>query len=109
MNSVIETITAVEDQIVEAVESAQQPVVDAIKQVADLFEGILPDSLSNLPTLPFADALPAPTELLDTQYAFVQRLLEANHRFAKAVIDAYTPAVVATPAPKASAKTAKAA
>jgi hypothetical protein len=110
MNTVIETITSVEGQIAEAVETVQQPVVDAVSRIVELVEGFLPE---DRPSVPFADALPTPAELIDTQYAFARRMLDIQHGFVKSLIDAVAPlyAEQVTPAPvkSATAKTSKAA
>jgi hypothetical protein len=82
----------------------QDPVVEAVRKVADYVAGVLPESR---PTLPFADQLPTATELVETQFAFARRLLELQHGFAKAVVDAAAPAfVVPVAKPKAAKKAA---
>jgi hypothetical protein len=106
MTTVLDTVTDVEDKVVEAVASAQEPVVDAVKKLADYVAGILPE---DRPSLPFADQLPTASEVVETQFAFAKKMLDVQYKFAKALVEAAAPVVPATPVSKPRVATKKAA
>jgi hypothetical protein len=106
MPTVIETVNDIEDRVVETLESAQEPVIDAVRRLADYVAGVLPE---DRPSLPYIDQLPTPTELVESQFAFAQRLLDLQHQFAKAVLDAASPMMSAKPVTKAKSTAKKAA
>jgi hypothetical protein len=91
----MDTITQVEDQIVDTLKSAQQPAVDAVRRAAEYVADLLPE---NRPEVPFAEQLPAPAELVENAYAFAQTLLDVNHQYAKALLDAVSPLIGSAPA-----------
>ena len=88
MSTITDNLTATQDQILEAVEKIQGPVVDAVRTVAEKVEGILPE---DRPNVPFADSLPEPKELVEFYFDFSQKLLDNQHEFAKAILDAVSP------------------
>jgi hypothetical protein len=96
MSTITETITTTQDQILDAVEKIQEPVVDAVRTVVEAVDGVLPN---DRPSAPFVDALPEPRELVEAYFVFAQKLLDNQHDFAKAILDAVSPV---RPAPKAS-------
>jgi len=104
MSTITDTITNTQDQILDAVEKIQEPVVDAVRTVVEAVDGVLPD---DRPSAPYVDALPEPKELVEAYFGFAQKVLDNQHEFAKAILDAVSPL---RPAPvkasKASAKKA---
>jgi len=105
MSTITDTLTTAQDQVFDAVEKIQEPVVDAVRTIVETVEGILPD---NRPTLPFADVIPEPTELVELYYGFAQKVLDNQHEYAKAILDAFSPLLpaVAQPAKPTVAKKA---
>src|SRR5262245_8574809 len=101
MSTITDTLTAGQDQILEAVDKIQGPVVDAVRTVAETVEGILPE---DRPNVPFADSVPEPKELVELYFGFSQKLLDQQHEFVTAILDA----VWSKPAPAKASKTASA-
>ena len=102
MPTAMETLTSVEDQVVDVIKSVQDPVADAVRTVVEYIAGLLPD---NVPELPFADQLPTATEIVESNFAFAQRLLDTQHQFAKAILAAAAPVLREQPKAKPAAKT----
>jgi hypothetical protein len=102
MSPITDKLNAGQDQILEAFDKIQGPVVDAVRTVAEKVEGILPE---NRPSVPFADSLPEPKELVEFYFGFSQKLLDQRHAFATAIFDA---ASASKPAPVKASKPASA-
>jgi uncharacterized protein Yka (UPF0111/DUF47 family) len=100
MSTITDTLSNAQDQILEAIEKIQEPIVDAVRTVAETVEGILPD---DRPSVPFADVLPEPKEAVEFYFDFVQKVLDNQHEFAKAIVDAVSPL---KPAPVKASKPA---
>ena len=100
MANATEMISALEDQVLETVRQSQEAVVKAVQTWAEAGKNILPD----LPSLPFADQLPATADLVENAFAFADRLLAAQRDFAAAVLDAARPVLAKEPAAKANGK-----
>jgi len=94
MSTITDTLTQTQDQVLEAVEKIQEPVVDAVRTVVETVEGILPD---NRPTLPFADLVPEPKDIVELYFGFAQKVLDNQHEYAKAILDAVSPLLPAAP------------
>lgn len=62
--------------------------VSAVRRVSQTIGRLLPP----LPRPPLADWLPAPKDLVDDNFARARRLLENQHRFALALVEAVEPA-----------------
>jgi hypothetical protein len=88
MSTITETINTTQDQILEAVEKIQEPFVDAVRTVAEAVEGVLPD---DRPSVPLVAALPEPKELVEAYFGFAQKVLDNQHDFVKAILDAVAP------------------
>src|SRR3954447_12217828 len=115
-----ETLTSVQDQIIETTKAVEEQVVEYVRTLATALDERLPE---DRPTVPFADTIPAPAELVDrgfevveaileNQNAFAHQLVKTQHDFTKSILDALAPLfpAVAAPAPKAAKpKVAKAA
>lgn len=87
MTNANEMITAVEEQIFEAVRQGQDAIVKAVQTWADAGKNLIPD----LPALPFADQLPNTVDLVESAFGFADRLLESQRSFATAVLAAAKP------------------
>jgi hypothetical protein len=83
----VERLTKVQDTVVEAVASIQEPVVDTVRKGVDLVEERIPD----FPTAKVTAKLPTARELVDNQYEFAGRLLQVGHELALGVIGALEP------------------
>ncbi len=102
--NVTEKLTEIEDQVLEAVSSAQEPVVTAVKKAIEAAEGRIPELKIQL-----NENLPRVHELVDTQYAFAGKVLENSKQFVTALLDAVQPAIdkVVEPKPAKVVKAAK--
>jgi hypothetical protein len=83
----VERLTEVQDKIVEAVASFQDPVVDTVRKGVDLVEQRIPE----FPTEKVTAKLPTAREIVENQYEFATRMLKVSHQFTLAVIDAIEP------------------
>ena len=59
MPSLTDSISSVQDQVLDLLKTVQEPTVDAVERVVETVEGFLPD---DRPALPFVDSLPKPAE-----------------------------------------------
>jgi hypothetical protein len=91
MANATEMITSLEDQVLEAVKQGQEAIVKAVRTWADASKNLIPD----LPPLPFADQLPATSELIENAFAFADKILATQREFAAAVLDAAKPVYAA--------------
>ncbi len=99
MSTITDTVTAAQDQVLDAIEKIQEPAVEAVRTVFETVEGVLPESR---PNVPFAGYVPDPKELVELSFAFAQKVLDNQHDFAKAILKAVTPVL---PTPKATKPT----
>ena len=81
-----EKLTEIEDQVVETVSKLQEPVISSVRRAVELVEGVVPDL-----NVPRPQALPSAREIVDNQFDFVSRLLELNHQFVLAILEAVKP------------------
>ena len=79
----------VREQIMDTIRKSQEAVTDAIRTWAETVQSITP----SLPSVPLADKLPKPGELVSDTYDFAERLLAAQRKFAEDVIAATAPAL----------------
>ena len=102
MATATEMITALEDQVLETVRQGQEAVVKAVQTWAEAGKNLMPE----LPPLPFADQIPATSELVENAFAFADKLIASQREFATAVLEAAKPALGAA-AEKVGAKNGK--
>ena len=78
-----------QDEILKTVRKSQEAVVDAIKAWADTVQSITP----KLPTVsvPLADRLPKPEDVVANAYDFAAQLLASQRKFAEDVLTATAP------------------
>jgi hypothetical protein len=92
MANATEMITSLEEQVLESVKQGQEAIVKAIRTWADASKNLIPD----LPALPFADQVPATSELVENAFAFCDKILASQREFAAAILDAAKPVFGAT-------------
>ena len=80
-----------QDEILKTVRKSQEAVIDAIKAWADTVQSIMP----KLPavSMPLADKLPKPEDVVANAYDFAEQLLAAQRTFAESVLQATKPLV----------------
>ena len=92
MANATEMITSLEEQVFESVKQGQEAIVKAVRTWADASKNLIPD----LPALPFADQVPATSELVENAFAFCDKILASQREFAAAILDAAKPVFGAT-------------
>jgi hypothetical protein len=93
-------------QFLDTIRKSQEAVVDALRTWAETVHSVAP----SLPvsTVPFADKLPKPSDLVADAFDFAGQLLAAQRKFAEDVIQITTPVVVSETPAAAAKKTAAA-
>lgn len=95
-----------QSQILDSIRTSQEAMVDALRTWAEIVHSVSP----SLPfsSVPFADKLPKPSEMVADAYDFAGQLLAAQRKFAEDVIQITAPVIGGeTPVPAAK-KTAAA-
>jgi len=80
-----------QDEILKTVRKSQEAVVDAIKAWTETVQSIAP-KLPNV-SVPLADRLPKPEDVVANAYDFAEQLLAGQRRFAEDVLKATAPLV----------------
>ena len=83
------TTQEVQAEILDTVRKSQDALVDAIKRWAETVQSITPSI--PVPSLPYADKLPKPEDLLASAYDFAEQLLASQRSFAEGVLQATRP------------------
>src|SRR5262245_57043639 len=80
-----------QDEILKTVRKSQEAIIDAIRTWADTVQSIAP----KLPavSVPLADRLPKPEDVVASAYDFAEQLLAGQRRFAEDVLKATAPLV----------------
>lgn len=86
MSTVLDTIVGYEDQIVDFVKQAKNPVTEYVAKGVDLVE-------SRLPEVSYPTALPTPIEVVESQAAFAKKLIDANTALVTAVLKTIAPVI----------------
>ncbi|HEY2286524.1 MAG TPA: hypothetical protein VGH88_12350 [Streptosporangiaceae bacterium] len=94
----------VPEEILSAVRKSQAAVIDAIQTWTGAVQSITP-SLPEM-SIPFADKLPRPQDLVAGAYDFAEQLLASQRTFAEDVLKATAPLLPATPQAPAKKATA---
>ena len=87
MSAVLDKIIDVQDSVVEFVGQAKEPITNGVQTVVDFVLERFPE----VPSAPFADQLPTPTELINAQYDFATKLIDANKDLASSVAKVAAP------------------
>jgi hypothetical protein len=119
MASITETLSGLQDQVLDLMKTVQEPAVDAVEKVVETVEGFLPEDRR---AVPFADSLPNPDEAIDKAFGYAEQFVDGQHEFvkailanqrnfSKAIVEAISPLLPAKKAPvkPVAARTSKAA
>ena len=87
MSTVIELTETAQEQTLAAIRQSQQFVVDAVRTWSEAVEKAVPE----VPTVPFADELPTPRQLVESGFGFAEQLLKVQREFAEQVLAATAP------------------
>ena len=86
--SYLELSKTYQDQVLGLIEQSQKLAVDSVSAWTKAVQPLA----KNAPATPVAGA-PSPKELVDNQYGFATKLLEAQHEYFSAVLAAAAPAL----------------
>ena|SRR5215207_7729943 len=81
MSTVMEKIASRQEQLLELMTAWQKPVVSAVSRTAAMIDARA-ERLPKLPNLPFMSELPTPQEMIEVQFGFAAKMIDANKRFA---------------------------
>lgn len=87
---IADTVSKTQDQVVEAIKAAQAQIVEATRKAVSTLENVLPEQAK---ALPYTARLPKITKAVDTPFAVVQKVLDNQRDFAKAIAGAASPLV----------------
>ncbi|HUC25716.1 MAG TPA: hypothetical protein VMA73_23665 [Streptosporangiaceae bacterium] len=93
-------------EVLKTISKSQAAVVEAIETWASAVQSVKPD-LPQL-TVPFADKLPTPQDVVASAYDFAEQLLASQRKFAEELLKATAP-LLATGTAATEKKTEKAA
>jgi hypothetical protein len=93
-----------QDQFLSTVRKSQEIALDAIRTAVDTVQSISPKIPSV--SLPFAEKLPKPEDVVASSYDFAEQLLTSQRKFADEVVKAAAPLLPGNgeSAPKAAAR-----
>ena len=85
----VSTTQEVQDEILNTVRKGQETVIEAIKAWVDAVQSVTP----KLPSVsvPLADRLPKPEEVVANAYDFAEKLLAGQRKFAEDMVKTLTP------------------
>ena len=78
-----------QDELLKTVRKSQEAVIDAIKAWADTVQSIVPKMPAV--SVPLADKLPKPEDVVASAYDFAEQLLAGQRKFAEDVLHATYP------------------
>lgn len=99
MTPAMDTITTAEDKALEILQSVEEPVADIVRKSAELVATYLPEDRPELPVVSQLD-LPSPHVLVDNAFGFAHKVIDVQHRFAKAILAAAAPVIGEAPKAK---------
>jgi hypothetical protein len=85
-------VQSAQEQTLKTIRDGQQAVVEAVRTWAETVERIVPA----VPSLPFAEQMPTPQEIVQTSFDFAEQLLKAQRDFAENLLAAAAPGVPPT-------------
>ncbi|MEI7593396.1 MAG: hypothetical protein WCK41_09280 [Actinomycetes bacterium] len=85
--SAMNTLTNGQQKALDAIVSAQAPVVAYVRKAVDFVESTIPE----LPTRELGEKLPSLKQFVDNQFLFATRMLETNHTFVLELLEATKP------------------
>jgi cell division septum initiation protein DivIVA len=77
-------VQGLQDELLNAVRKSQETVIDAIRTWSETIQSITP----KLPSVPGADQLPKPEDLVTGAYDFAEQLLASQRKFAEDIVKA---------------------
>ena len=85
----VSTTQEVQDEILNTVRKGQETVIEAIKAWVDAVQSVTP----KLPSVsvPLADKLPKPEDVVANAYDVAEKLLSGQRKFAEDMVKALTP------------------
>ena len=85
----VSTTQEVQDEFLNTIRKSQETVIEAIKSWVDAVQSVTP----KLPSVsvPLADKLPKPEEVVANAYDFAEKLLAGQRKFAEDMVQALTP------------------
>jgi hypothetical protein len=84
---VMNTITDTQEKVLDAIQSAQAPVVDYVRKAVDYLESSVPE----LPTRTLGEKVPTIKQVVDSQFTFAGRFLDSQHKFVDDLLDVTKP------------------
>jgi hypothetical protein len=95
-------VKAAQEQALKSIRETQHGVVEAVRTWAEAVEKMVPAVPAV--SVPFAEEMPSPQEIVQTSFEFAEQLLKAQREFAENVLAAAAP--VTEPADRPRAKKA---
>lgn len=87
MTAVLDKVTEIQDQVIETLTNINKPIAEAVGNAVDF----VVENVSEIPTLPFADRIPTPKELINNQAKFATKLVSTNKAIALDLAGATAP------------------
>ena len=84
MSTMLKTVVGYEDQIIDFVKRAKDPVVSYVAKGVELVE-------DRFPEVTYPTSLATPIEVVETQVAFAKKLIDANTAIVTAVLETVAP------------------
>ena len=78
-----------QDQFLSTVRKSQEVALEAIKTLVDTIQGVTPKT--PWASMPFADKLPKPQNVVASGYDFAEQVLTSQRKFADEVVKATAP------------------
>jgi hypothetical protein len=101
MSTILNTVEGYEDQVLQFVKDAKAPVVDFVSKGVELVG-------DRLPSVTYPESLATPIEVVQSQTAFVKKLIDANTAIVTAILETVAP-IAGYPTKKATKPAVKAA
>lgn len=98
-NDILEQVSEVQDQVIQAIAGVKEPLADAVNTVVSFVVDRV-----DVPAVPYADSLPTPKEVIDLNAKFATKVVSTNKSVALAAAKAASPLtdqLLDRPAPKA--------
>lgn len=87
MTAVLDKVTEIQDQVIETITNINKPIAEAVGNAVNF----IVENVSEIPTLPFAEKLPTPKELINNQAKFATKLVSTNKAVALDLAGATAP------------------
>ena len=84
MSTILTTVEGYEDQVLKFVKDAKPTVVEYVAKGVELVG-------DRLPAVTYPESLPTPIEVVDSQTAFLKKLIDANTAIVTAVLETVAP------------------